>query len=97
MFSTVLCFVGRYGLALGTAHSLMLKPGGSVWAAGLNKFGQLGIRSGGNSKSVFTLVVKQNVYHGATNKILCHARGTSVASVLNALVSGCVRAGWSTP
>ena len=37
-----LIFVAPGGLALGAGHSLMLKIDGSVWATGVNQYGQLG-------------------------------------------------------
>ena len=37
------CFVGISGFSLGTAHTLVIKSDGSMWGAGSNAYGQLGI------------------------------------------------------
>jgi alpha-tubulin suppressor-like RCC1 family protein len=43
-------------LSAGRSHSLALKSDGSVWAAGRNKEGQLGVRSNVNKKSWFCVI-----------------------------------------
>ena len=48
--------------ALGNGHSLMVKqPGGSLWVAGSNAFGQLGLGAIGGKKSSFEQVIKDGV------------------------------------
>ena len=42
-------FVVFGGLSLGAGHTLILKPDATVWAAGMNTFGQLGIDSRGHN------------------------------------------------
>ena len=66
-------FLDRFA-ALGREHSLLLKEDGSVWATGLNKYGQLGDGTTTNRWGFIQVIAKEAVvitagkYHGMVLK-----------------------------
>ena len=73
-------------LSLGAAHSLMLKQDGSLWAAGFDLFGQLGIGSQKDTRSTFVQVISggvEAVAAGGGHSILVKQDGSAWATGRN--------------